>query len=99
MTRSADQLIALAISEALSCIEDYGVRQKLEAAITELEEDLVKAANLPPEKFERARRSIEAQMLGLLEMARLDAVKARSQLVLGALRAALFMARAIILKV
>lgn len=82
-----------------SGVEEGAVREQLLAVLADLEDDLASALLLPEERQERARRSIEAKLVGLLELSRLEVVKAKRDFMLGALHAAFAFARSLIIKV
>lgn len=73
-------------------------RQKALEIFGEIEAQLVELVFLPPERVARVQHSLEAQLLGLIELARLEALSARRELILQGISTAIGLARRILLK-
>lgn len=77
---------------------DYASREAALELFDQIEAQLVELVSIPAERLPRAQRALEAQLIGLLELGRLEALRARRDLVLGGIRVGLDLARALILK-
>lgn len=86
------------VRELLTEGPDGSARQAALEIFASIEAQLLDLVLLPPDKLPRVQKSLEAQLVGLLELARIEALRARRELILQGITTALQLARRIILK-